>query len=789
VMLTNLCGGTAWEYHVARNPKTGQTEAAPKAPSAAQTGRAEDSLEQHMLIATKLHPPAVREQTIPRPRLAERLNKGSSRKLTLVACPAGYGKTTLLADWRASEAVRKPIAWLTLDEGDRDPTVLWSYVIEALCRVLPELRQTIPPEITSTAPIGEVALPRLINELDAQGEVALILDDFHRLSSGPACETVAWFIEHAPSTVQLVIATRTEPALRLPALRVQGELLELRGDDLRFAHADAREFLNDRLKLGITLEDVDALTARTGGWPAGLYLAALSLRNAAETDRSARIARFGASNRHVIDYLVTEVLEAHDPRLQSLMMRTSILERLSGPLCDAVMETQGSAVMLDALSRSNLFLVRLVDESDWYRFHHLFVQLLRVELGRRDADLIPTLHRRAYEWHREHGSIEEAIHHAMAAGVFAAAADLVAAAWVPLGNSGKYLTILRWLREFPDEIMLGDPRLRAIEAWALALCGRPAEAGAAITAIEKSNQLSAEPLTDGFPSVEASLTTLQAIFLEPAKGDVGAQLALARRAAELVSPGTVWRSAVCWAVGWGLYFQGRYSEADRWFEESVVEGSATEQWIAAGGSLAYRSLIAGLLGRQATQHRLADQAERLVRKHRLEDVDGEAPLALAASLMARNRPTDALPLAERAVDCLRRLGQRPGLVDALLLQASVLRALGEDARASSDLAEVRSIINGCKDAGILGDRLGAFGHSPAVGSPRRGGELTERELTVLNFLCGELSEREIGRDLYLSHNTVHSHTRSIFRKLAVSSRADAVARAHKLGLVQGADFT
>ena len=627
---------------------------------------------QPVLIATKLHPPDVREQTIPRAELAECLNGGSGRRLTLVACPAGFGKTTLVAAWRESEATRKPIAWLTLDEGDDDPAVLWSYVIEALCRACPSLREAISPEIASTAPITEVVLPRLVNELVAQGEIALVLDDFHRLSVGPACDTVAWFIEHVPSTVQLVIATRTEPSLRLPALRAHGELLELRADDLRFTPRDAGEFLNGHLDLGLSVDDVGSLVTRTDGWPAGIYLAALSLGRAPEANRSARVRSFGASNRHVVDYLTAEVLEAHDSLTQSLMVSTSILERLSGPLCDAVMETKGSAARLDALSRSNLFLVPLDDESDWYRFHHLFAQLLRVELQRRDPDLIPTLHHRAYEWHREHGSTDEAIHHALNAGAVAAAADQVASAWVPYGNDGKHFTVQRWLRGFPDGFMVDDPRLRAIEAWVLALCGQPAEAGAAITAIEKSNQLGEGPLPDGFPSVEASLATLQAIFIEPARGDVGFQLKLALRAADLVAPGTIWRSAVCWAVGWGLYFHGRYDEADRWFEESVVEGLAAEQWIATGGSLAYRSLVAGLLGRHVDQHQLADQAARLVREHRLEHVDGEAPLALAASLMARDRPEDALPVAEHAVDCLRRSGQQLGLADALLQQALVL---------------------------------------------------------------------------------------------------------------------
>ncbi len=358
---------------------------------------------QPILVGTKLHPPSVRELTIPRERLMERLRSGSDRRLTLVACPAGFGKTTLLAAWREAEAARKPVAWLTLDEGDNDPVVLWSHAIEALRRASPAVARSAPAH-TVVAPVVDVVLPRLVNELDGQGEITLILDDFHRLSSVPARASVRWFIDHAPPEFQLVLATRTEPALPVAALRARGELLELRAADLRFTCEEADAFLNGRLGLGLTPEDVEALAGKTEGWPAGLYLAALSLQHAA--DRHDFVRRFGGSNRHVVDFLVTEVVEAHDPPAQALMLRTSVLERLSGPLCDAVLEQEGSAAMLDALSRSNLFLVPLDDEGGWYRFHHVFAQLLRVELERHEPGLAPALHRRAYAWHRDHGTTE-----------------------------------------------------------------------------------------------------------------------------------------------------------------------------------------------------------------------------------------------------------------------------------------------------------------------------------------------------------------------------------------------
>ena len=734
---------------------------------------------QPILVGTKLHPPSVRELTIPRERLLERLRNGSDRRLTLIACPAGFGKTTLLAAWREAEAARKPVAWLTLDEGDNDPVVLWTHAIEALRRASPAVARSAPAH-TVVAPVVDVVLPHLVNELDGQGEITLILDDFHRLSSVPARASVRWFIDHAPPGFQLVLASRTEPILPVGTLRAHGELLELRAGDLRFTCEEADAFLNGRLGLGLTPEDVEALVGKTEGWPAGLYLAALSLQHAA--DRHAFVRRFGGSNRHVVDFLETEVLQAHDPAAQALMLRTSVLERLSGPLCDAVLEQEGSAAMLDALSRSNLFLVPLDDESGWYRFHHLFAQLLRVELERREPGLAPALHRRAYGWHRDHGTTGEAIQHAIAAGAYAEAAALIQGAWISYANTCRYDTVLAWLRRLPDEILDGNAQLLLIQAWVLSLSAQREEAARAIAAVERLGDLGAGPLPDGFSSGEASLTMLRACF---PWGDVGAQLDNGRRAAELEGPGSPWRPLACWAVGTGLYFRGEPDEADRWFAESAALAPASRQWLAGEASLVYRSWIAGERGRLDEQRVLAETAAEFVREHRTEKVIiGPAPLALGVSLAARGRPGEALPLIDCGVAFSRTFGQPIQLANALLGQAAALRALGEHQRAADAIAEARSILGSCPDPGILAGRLAALGRPPQIRPVRSGDqELTQQELRVLKLLHGDLSQRDIGRELYVSHSTVHSHVRSIYRKLAVSSRAGALQRGRQLGLL------
>ena len=267
-------------------------------------------------------------------------------------------------------------------------------------------------------------------------------------------------------------------------------------------------------------------------------------------------------------------------------------------------------------------------------------------------------------------------------------------------------------------------------------------------------------------------------------GDVGAQLENGRRAAELEGAGSPWRPLACWAVGMGLYFRGEFGEADRWLAESVVLAPASGQWLVAGSALAYRSLIAGELGRPEDQRLLAEQAMELVRERGIEEVDGEAPLALGVSLAGRGRPEEALPLIERAIAVLRSWGQPIDLAMALLCQVPVFRALGEREPADAVLAEARFILESCPDPGILTDRLKASGRSrrPRTGSGDQA--LTERELRVLKLLRGDLCERDIGRELYVSHSTVHSHVRSIYRKLAVSTRAEALERTRELGLLQ-----
>ena len=732
-----------------------------------------------ILLVTKLHPPAVPVQIVARERLFEHLREGRDRRLSLVACPAGFGKSTLLAAWRESESSRRPVAWVTLDEGDNDAVVLWSHVIEALGRACPDLEHEPLAALVAAAPLLEVVLPRLVNALAEQPEIALVLDDFHRLTAPSTRESVAWFVERMPRSVQVVLSTRTDPALPLGVLRARGQLLELRADDLRFTAEEAGEFLNERLGLDLAATDIDLLVARTEGWPAGIYLAALSL--AGTDDKHGLVAAFDGTSTHVVDFLANEVLAAHPAELQAFMLRTSVLERLCAPLCHAVVGRADTGGALEELARSNLFLLPLDDRGRWFRFHHLFAQILRVELERREPGIVPELHGRAYEWHSEFGTADEAIHHAVSAGAFAEAGQLIVESWVHYANVGRTASVAEWLRRFPDAIVEDDPRLLLVKAWVAALRGREQVMRAAVARARELGGLDDGPLPDGFASLESSLAVLGATF---GWGDASAILEHGMRSVELEGPDSPWRAVITWAIGWAHLCHDDLDEAERWLQETTELAPATDQWIVGVAAVADLSLIAGRRGDREEQMRLALEAVELARSCGLLDAieEGEVHTAYGVALAANGRLDEALPELERGVFLRRLWGQPLDLVDSMIELGVHLAAAGERTRAAQVFAEAEDILAGCAEPAALPARLAAAKRAARIGRPVRAA-LSERELMVLRLLRSGLTERDIGRELYLSFNTVHSHVKAIYRKLGVSSRAAAIERARADGLV------
>jgi LuxR family maltose regulon positive regulatory protein len=449
-------------------------------------------------------------------------------------------------------------------------------------------------------------------------------------------------------------------------------------------------------------------------------------------------------------------------------------------LCDAVLEQEGSDDLLARLSHSNLFLLPLDDRGTWYRFHHLFAQLLRVELEHREPGLAVTLHRRASAWHREHGSTDEAIEHALEAGAFLEARELITTTWFQYTQVARHATVVSWIERFPLEVRRQDPHLLLVAAWAYLLSGQRDASGAAIAAVERLRPFDPGPLPDGFSSIEADLALLQGFLTW---GDLRYAVERGRRAAELEGPTSPWRPVADVASGWCLYLLGELLEADRWFAEVTQPALELEQWRVAASSLVGRSLVAEALGRTDEQSALAARADAVLQEQNIVAADNELPIALGAALEARGDLDEALASFERAVAGQRGAGHPALLALALIRQAAVLRALDRGAEAQAAAEEARSLLDSCPDPGILPSLLEDVERPPRTRRRNDDDMLSERELVVLRALTGPLSEREIGRELYLSHNTIHSHTRSIYRKLGVSSRNEAIRRGRELGIL------
>ena len=419
------------------------------------------------LLETKLHVPRWRRSLVARPRLSERMSRGAESALTLVSAPAGFGKTTLLAEWLAVAAADgRAVAWLSLDQCDNDPALFWTYLVAALKTAAPgagagALSLLQPPE-----PPGEAGLVTLLNDLDAiSNDVVLVLDDYHVIDARHVQDGMAFLLEHLPPQIHLVIGSRTDPALPLARLRGRGELVEIRAADLRFTPGEAAAYLNEVMGLALTAADVAALEGRTEGWIAALQLAALSMQG--REDTAAFIGGFAGDDRYIVDFLAEEVLQRQPGHVQQFLLQTCILDRLSGPLCDAVTGQEGGKAMLAALERGNLFLVPLDDRRRWYRYHQLFADVLHARLRDEEPDEVPDLHRRASRWHEQNGEPAEAIRHALAAQDFGRAADLVELAIPAMLRSRQEAAVLGWVELLPDEVVRVRPVLSVGFAGAL----------------------------------------------------------------------------------------------------------------------------------------------------------------------------------------------------------------------------------------------------------------------------------------------------------------------------------
>ena len=421
--------------------------------------------QQYPLLETKLYIPPPRTNLVSRSWLIERLDEEIGHKLTLISAPAGFGKTTLLSEWIHQSEI--PVAWVSLDKADSEPAPFFSYLIAALQTIEPNIGKAALTMLQSPQPPPiESIITKLINEIIAiQKDIALVLDDYHLIENQQIHDSVEFLLEHLPPQMHLIIVTRADPPLSLARLRGRNQLSEFRASDLRFTSNETFEFLNNVTKLGLSSMDIDMLESRTEGWVAGLQLAALSMQGS--EDIPAFIKAFTGDDRHIVDYLTEEVLKLQTEQIQNFLLQTSILNRLSEQLCDFVIGQTGSQEILNFLERANLFIIPLDNKRHWYRYHHLFADLLKQQLQQNYGDLVPQLHVRASVWYEDNGLEIEAFHHALAAEDFERAAGLLELAWPAMEESYQSIAWLGWVKALPDELVRARPVLSV--AYAIAL--------------------------------------------------------------------------------------------------------------------------------------------------------------------------------------------------------------------------------------------------------------------------------------------------------------------------------
>lgn len=701
--------------------------------------------------STKLYIPAPRTRTVIRRRLTEKLNKGLHRKITLISAPAGYGKTTLVCEWLAG--CGRPAAWLSLEQGDSELTRFLTYMISALQTIEEKIGAGTLSILHAPQPTPtESILTTLLHELSAiSSPFLLILDDYHAASSVEVDEALGYLLDHLPPQMHLVLTTREDPALSLPRLRARDQLTELRAADLKFTVPEAENLFNQLMDLQLSADQITELQSRTEGWAAGLRLAALSIQEDLDADRLLR--SFTGNHHFVLDYLVDEVLQRQPEAVQHFLLRTSLLDRMCGSLCDDMLllpEISGHELLIE-LDRKNLFVVPLDPERRWYRYHHLFAEILRRRLlDHQPASKLSELHRRASQWYEEHGFEVEAFHHAIEAHDLERSWRLLKGNGMPLHLRGAAKMTIRWLESLPAKELDARPELWVYYGSALLMAGQPTGVERKLRAAEMALEgvepdagvrdligwiaatratLASLLLADQPEAVEPNLYAAEAVMqvseaedktedlvglIAPARnagrsetGALDQVIFQSRRALAYLRPDHLpVRTASAWMLGVACQRRGDYDEACE----------------------AYREVIANC---QAMDHQLMAVM---------------AIIGIAQIREAEGRPDLA---AERYREALRCAGDlpHPARKEAEIGLERVRRALESGSKAN--------------------------GNEP----------LSQREMEVLQLMAQGLSNREIAEKLYLALDTVKGHNRRIFEKLHAQRRTEAIARARELHLI------
>jgi LuxR family maltose regulon positive regulatory protein len=685
------------------------------------------------LLRTKLYIPPLRPNLVSRPGLIERLDLGLQlgHKLSLISAPAGFGKTTLVAEWvhekdeggrfeearrssqlaaiscqpRDSAQGRSKVAWLSIDEGDNDPTRFLIYLIAALQTVQGEIGQGVMAMLQSLqSPPAESILTAVVNEIAALPEaIILVLDDYHLVQgsevggSTSVDNALAFLLEHQPPQLHLVIATREDPNLPLARLRARGQLTEVRAVDLRFAAAEATEFYNQAMGLNLSTENIAALEKRTEGWIAGLQLAALALQKQVDSiggkSAAERIGAFSGSHRFVLDYLLAEVLEQQSENVRTFLFKTAVLDRLCGPLCDALTGLEDGQETLEYLEQSNLFIVPLDDERQWYRYHHLFADLLRWQLGHSDATLAgdaAELHSRASRWFEENGLAIEAFQHAAAANDIERAERLIDGDGVPLAFRGAVAPILKWLDSLSKAELDARPSLWVTYAMAILLPGQHEEVEEKLQAAEAA--LEGRPLDAETRDIIGRIADIRG-NMAVGQGQAETILTQSRRALEYLHPDNLaFRTSTTWQLGVAYEFQGDRAAASQAYAEAIAISRAS-------GNTYIRILATvGLGSIQLGENRLYTAVETY--QHAMKLV-GDLPIPIACYVyycLARiayewDDLDDAQRHGEKSLQLARQhIDFNDFFVPCQVFLTRLKLALGDVAGATSALDEARQVL-------------------------------------------------------------------------------------------------
>jgi LuxR family maltose regulon positive regulatory protein len=735
------------------------------------------------VVVTKLVPPSVPAGLVRRPSLLGRI-AGEGCRLTVVVAPAGWGKSTLLAEWCAAQSGNRVVAFAGLDRLDGDPVRFWNTVVAALATTGLEVGAGVPlsPQ-AAVSGLWEAVVPALVNELaERDTDVVLVIDDYHLVGDDGVHGGMRFLIDHLPRTLHLVVSTRREPPLGLARLRATGCLEEIRIADLALETTETAGLV--RVVSGVELDgaDVALLQAKTEGWPAGVQLAALSLRH--HPDPGGFIQRFAGDHRHVFDYLTAEVLARLPAELRWFLLRCSILDWLEVGVCDAVVGSDNAAGLLREIEALNLFVVPLDETRGRFRLHRLFADWLGHQLGVEAPDEVPALHQRASAWFEHQGMPVEAVNHALAARDWATAKRLINAHAGRLTAEGRVATLAEWLERIPESQVAADPVLAIAAASTAATAGDLDRAERLTISAEEAVAAGAPVTVPIAPDVEIAAVRATICLM---RRDLAGAARLARQAAQWERDPSRERYGighVLWASA--LLWQGRCGEARDAIDEVWAGVETVFIRVMAAGVLAVACFETGDLDRA---ERVARHAIGVAEEHHV----GPSPEMTLVHIALGGVLTERADLggAERHLDSgveLAALWRVPAQVAyGQMLRARLYMSQGQRKEAMRLVREAAPVVEGARHTGLLARTLHRTEQAMRSGGSRSGSgpveALTDRELDVLRLLPSHLTQREIGGRLDVSLNTVKSYTQSLYRKLGVSSRTDAVDRARALHLL------